>query len=193
MLGKYRSWYERTFRGLGEKLARLKITPNQLTILSLIPAVASCYFFSQQIVLWGVVCMAVSFFIDALDGSLARATGMTTKIGKVLDPVVDRYVEFLVLFGLALGEMAEFWATMYCIFGMLMASYARARAESVENINLLSVGAMERQEKFLLLIVGIILFNYYTNALTYTLVIIGTFSHITVLQRLIGANRRMEE
>lgn len=137
--------------------------------------------------------MFLSFFIDALDGSLARATGMITKTGKILDPVADRYIEFLIIFGVALGEMVEFWIAFYCLFGMIMASYARARAESVENINLMSVGIMERQEKFLLLLIGILLFNFYSNSLNYALFIAGTLSHITVVQRILYIKKKVKE
>lgn len=193
MIGKYRSLYETKSKLLGEKLAKCKITPNQLTLLSIVPGVFSCYFFSEREILLGVLCMFLSFFIDALDGSLARATGMITKTGKILDPVADRYIEFLIIFGVALGEMVEFWIAFYCLFGMIMASYARARAESVENINLMSVGIMERQEKFLLLLIGILLFNLYSNSLNYALFIAGTLSHITVVQRILYIKKKVKE
>jgi len=193
MIGKYRSWYETKFKILGKKVAKLGITPNQLTLLSIVPGVFSCYFFSEREIAVGVIFMLLSFFIDALDGSLARATGIITKTGKILDPVVDRYIEFLIIFGVALGKMAEFWVAFYCLFGMIMASYARARAESVEKINLMSIGIMERQEKFLLLLTGILLFNFYSNSLNYVLLIIGTLSHITVVQRILYAKKEVGE
>jgi len=193
MIGKYRSWYETKFEILGEKVAKLRITPNQLTLVSIIPGIFSCYFFSERKIIIGVIFMLLSFFIDALDGSLARTTGKITKTGKILDPVADRYIEFLIIFGVALGKMAEFWIAFYCLFGMIMASYARARAESVENIDLMSVGIMERQEKFLLLLIGILLFNFYSNSLNYALFTIGTLSHITVVQRILYVKKKVRE
>ncbi|MEA1993062.1 MAG: CDP-alcohol phosphatidyltransferase family protein [Euryarchaeota archaeon] len=193
MIGKYRAWYEKKGKILGKKISKLPITPNQLTLLSLIPGAGACYFLAEREIFLGIVLMALSFAVDALDGSLARATGMTTKTGKVLDPVIDRYIEFLVLLGIVLGEMVKPWIALYCLFGMLMASYARARAESIEPINLLSVGIMERQEKFLLLLIGLVLFNQYADSLNYALLIIGTLSHITVAQRLLRAKKEMGE
>lgn len=48
MIGKYRSWYETKFEILGEKVAKLRITPNQLTLVSIIPGIFSCYFFLKE-------------------------------------------------------------------------------------------------------------------------------------------------
>jgi len=193
MIGRYRSWYEKNFMILGKKLAKFNITPNQLTLLSLVPAIFSCYFFSERKIIYGLIFMFLSFFVDALDGNLARATGKTTKTGKILDPVIDRYVEALIIFGTAMGRMSEFWIAFYCLFGMIMASYVRARAESIKKMNLMSVGIMERQEKFLILLAGIILFNFYTESLNYALLIIGTLSHVTVIQRMLYAKKEVGE
>jgi len=47
-----------------------------------------------------------------------------------------------------------------------------------------TVGVAERQEKLILLIGGSILTTVWGDALTYSVVLVGVLSHLTVIQRL---------
>ncbi|MHA2284927.1 MAG: hypothetical protein ACXABZ_03580 [Candidatus Thorarchaeota archaeon] len=95
-----------------------------------------------------------------------------------------------------------------------MASFARAKAESVGGMENCAVGIAERQEKLILTIAGILLialptsniwidfllflpssiiqffvFLDITNILTFCIVVVGILSHITVAQRLLYARK----
>jgi phosphatidylglycerophosphate synthase len=96
---------------------------------------------------------------------------------------------------------------------MIMASFTRAKAESVGGMESCTVGIAERQEKLILTIAGILLLaipstNIWievltpipllleffvildiTNILTLCIVIVGILSHITVAQRLVYAKK----
>jgi phosphatidylglycerophosphate synthase len=67
---------------------------------------------------------------------------------------------------------------------MLMASFTRAKAESVGGLKACTVGIAERQEKLLIIIGGSFLLFVYSQSLNYAIIIVGILSHITVLQRL---------
>jgi CDP-diacylglycerol--glycerol-3-phosphate 3-phosphatidyltransferase/archaetidylinositol phosphate synthase len=122
--------------------------------------------------------------VDMLDGAVARATGKTTRFGAVYDPVLDRYAEFAVLVGIAVGGFTDWIWAIFALFGMVMASYVRARAESSGGLTSCTVGIAERQEKILLLLVGSILQPFLGFALSVCVIIVGILSHVTVVQRL---------
>jgi phosphatidylglycerophosphate synthase len=119
-----------------------------------------------------------------LDGAVARAKGSVTKFGAVYDPVLDRYAEFAVLFGMGSGGLVGWTWVVFSLCGMVMASYTRARAESAGGLSNCRVGIAERQEKIILLVIGSLLEPLSAVALLAAVVIVGLLSHITVIQRL---------
>jgi len=125
-----------------------------------------------------------SGFVDMLDGAVARATGSATRFGAVYDHVLDRYAEFAVLLGIGVGGFVDWIWVVFALFGMVMASYARAKAESVGGLKRCTVGIAERQEKLILLLVGSILQPLFSLALPICVFVVGVLSHVTVIQRL---------
>ena len=79
----------------------------------------------------------------------------------------------------------------HALFGMIIASYTRAAAESIGKIDNCNVGIMGRPEKFTLIIIGAILERYFPDSrwLELALIIVGTTSYITSVQRLIFARK----
>jgi CDP-diacylglycerol--glycerol-3-phosphate 3-phosphatidyltransferase/archaetidylinositol phosphate synthase len=73
---------------------------------------------------------------------------------------------------------------LFALFGMLMASFTRAKAESVGGLRSCTVGVAERQEKLLILIAGSLASTYYPVSLAIAVVLVGVLSHVTVVQRL---------
>lgn len=80
---------------------------------------------------------------------------------------------------------------LFALFGMIIASYTRAAAESIGRIDNCAVGIMGRLEKFILIIAGAILERYYPNSrwLETALIIVGLTSYITAVQRLVFAKK----
>src|SRR5690349_11549147 len=64
--------------------------PNQLTFLRLVLAVVLFVFIAVESWTWCVVVFAVAAFTDWLDGYLARKQGITSTLGRNLDPLVDK-------------------------------------------------------------------------------------------------------
>lgn len=215
---------------VGRLLARTGITPNVITGLTVLVALVSAYFFFLGDLMGGFLLMLLTVVMDMLDGAVARAANLMTKFGATFDHTLDRYAEFLFILGLMMGPtvmtpvawwiitpnesyLPWFWG-VFSLFGMIMASFSRAKAESVGGMESCSVGIAERQEKLILTFAGILLLalpptNIWleflaflpagimdlfvtagvTNILTLCVVIVGILSHITVVQRLAYARK----
>lgn len=189
---KKRQFYEESSLILGKACFRIGLRPNFITAVSLLCAVVSGIFFWYGEMLWGVFWLLMTSFTDMLDGSTARAGNVGTVFGGILDHVSDRYGEFFILAGITMsGAIHPGWG-LFALFGMLIASYTRAAAESMGKIENCAVGIMGRLEKFILIIVGSILEFYFPEGglgflgwLELALIIVGLTSFITSVQRLV--------
>ncbi len=69
--------------------ARLGITPNQVTALSLLLVIAAFYWFWEGNWLPGLLAAWGMTFLDTVDGKLARITLTSSKLGNVFDHGID--------------------------------------------------------------------------------------------------------
>ncbi len=97
-------------------LVKLKLTPNRLTILSIISAVIAFYYFIKGEVVIGGIFVALDFLFDGLDGRLARYLGKETKIGAFYDLITDRGVRLPWLIALAYGGVISFELAFLVLF-----------------------------------------------------------------------------
>jgi CDP-diacylglycerol--glycerol-3-phosphate 3-phosphatidyltransferase/archaetidylinositol phosphate synthase len=184
LLGRLRAAYEEAMQPVGKILGRVGLTPNMISTLSLCVAVLAAIAYASRSPVLGAIGLLISGLIDMLDGTVARAMGTVSRFGAVYDPVLDRYAEFVVLFGIGLGGLVDWVWVVFGLFGMVMASYARARAESAGGLESCRVGIAERQEKIILLLIGSLVQPFYGSALMLCVIVVGVLSHITVVQRL---------
>jgi len=70
-------------------LARLRIHPNWITILSFFSGLFSGVLFLLGNWLWAGILFLLTFFLDAMDGKLARFRNLTSDFGAKLDQFVD--------------------------------------------------------------------------------------------------------
>jgi phosphatidylglycerophosphate synthase len=184
LLGKFRAKYEAAMQPIGSRLGRLGVRPNTITTLSLLVSFLAAAAYAAKLPILGAVCLLAASFVDMLDGAVARATKSTSRFGAVFDHVLDRYAEFAVLFGIGLGGLVDWPWVVFGLFGMVMASFTRAKAESVGGLSSCTVGIAERQEKIILLLIGSVLQPFIGVALTLSVIAAGILSHVTVVQRL---------
>ncbi len=191
-----RQFYEESSLFLGKMCYSIGLRPDFLTGLSVVAALVAGICFWNGLFLKGVVWMIITSFTDMLDGSTARAGKIGTVFGGILDHVSDRFGEFFILAGITLsGAVHPGWG-LFALFGMIIASYTRAAAESIGKIENCAVGIMGRFEKFLAIMVGSILEIYLPVGkfpkggwLEFALIIVGTASMITAIQRMVYARR----
>ncbi|NUR83313.1 MAG: CDP-alcohol phosphatidyltransferase family protein [Nonomuraea sp.] len=96
-------------RYLVRPAARLKLTPNSVTGISIGLAALSALWFSEgsrgaQVL--GGALLYLSFVLDCLDGQLARYTRTFSPLGAWVDAMADRLKEYAVYVGLAFGYAA---------------------------------------------------------------------------------------
>lgn len=191
ILARFRGLYEQTTIPLGRICLRLGLTPDMLTITSLAIGGASAYVTSRGAFWLGIALIFLMGVFDMLDGATARAGGTSNAFGTVFDHTVDRYAEYLILLGIMVsGAAAPTWV-LFSLFGMIMASYVRARAESTGLVPSCNVGFAGRQEKLGVLIVGMALEPVLPELrlLEWGVIAVGVLSHITAVQRLLYARR----
>ena len=82
-------------------LVRIGMSANAATILAALAGVCAGIAFAVQEAGWGIVLLAISAGLDALDGTIAREHAQPTLLGGVADLVADRIVESAVIIGIA--------------------------------------------------------------------------------------------
>jgi phosphatidylglycerophosphate synthase len=116
---RYRSYYQKFFIDPILKIG-CKFSPNIITIASgvvglwIIPAV---YFNYQWL---AIFFLALSGYLDTLDGSVARAQNTSSQLGGALDIVIDRLVEGSVIFALFLVDQSRGIACFLMLFSNLI-------------------------------------------------------------------------
>src|SRR5262245_12876872 len=136
-------------------LAALRITPNMVTLFSLLPAAGAGVAIAFGWFGLASVLAVMATFCDILDGLLARKTGVSSSAGEVIDAAVDRYGEFFLFGGLVYYYRTHdqvLFIVLAAIVGSFMVSYATAKAEAMGVAA--PRGAMRRGERAAYLIFG---------------------------------------
>ena len=175
---------------LGRALARAHIAPNRVTAAGLVITIAAGVLAGLGFLLWAALVYATGALCDALDGSLARVSGRSSRFGAFLDSTLDRFEEAILFLGLTVyyarqGSVWEPPLILAAIASSLMVSYTRARAEGL-GVDC-RVGMMQRAERLVLLFAGTLIglaFRVYDPALTVAMVLIALVSNVTAIQRL---------
>ncbi|WP_336213044.1 CDP-alcohol phosphatidyltransferase family protein [Nonomuraea sp. LPB2021202275-12-8] len=100
---------------------RTQITPNELTVFSLVLGTISAAFLATDRLAAGAVLFYLSFMIDCVDGKIARLKGTGTPFGLWLDYVGDRVRVVLCAAGLAYGQYALTGDAGYIVLGATVA------------------------------------------------------------------------
>jgi len=98
------------------------ITPNQITIIPLLLYILTAYLFylaSYPALIAGGIVFLLSYFMDQLNGSLARIKGMANDFGRWLDGVSDTFGLALIYFGATLGLSIKTDMPYVWLFGFL--------------------------------------------------------------------------
>lgn len=144
--------------GLGRGLARLGVSANTITYVSLAFAAVSCVAAALGAFAWASAAVIASGLCDALDGVVARSTGTVSRFGALLDSTIDRVTDALPLLGLVLYFGSSPLLALIPAFAMLgsfVIPYTRARAEGL-GISLPSL-FMRRPERIVLLVLCLLL------------------------------------
>ncbi len=184
---------------LGRRLAGAGITPNAITVVGTVGVVAaSVVFLARGIWFTGALVIWAFVMLDMLDGAVARAGGLVTAFGGVLDSTCDRIADAAIFGALAwyFAEHGQRWlllAALLCLVLGALTSYIRARAEAAGLTA--TVGIAERAERLIIVLVGTgvsgdFLGLPYVQAVALWLLVAA--STVTVGQRLATVYRQSE-
>ncbi|MBN2330896.1 MAG: CDP-alcohol phosphatidyltransferase family protein [Candidatus Aenigmarchaeota archaeon] len=174
---------------IGAAFSKLGLSPNQWTMLTIIPALLALYFLVNSQFLYAAIFFIISGFLDMVDGAVARVMGKVTKLGAYLDTMMDRYVEAVIILGLLFVPLPGFvipataWLFLY-FMGSMLTTYAKSAAKEKELVEReLKGGILERAERLLILFVGILLAIVDVTYLTYVIVLLAILTNISAIQR----------
>jgi CDP-diacylglycerol--glycerol-3-phosphate 3-phosphatidyltransferase/archaetidylinositol phosphate synthase len=193
ILARFRRFYEEHTLPMGRVCLQIGFSADTLTYLSLAFSILAGYLIAQKSLWFGIIAILLVGLADVLDGATARAADTAGPYGMVLDHVTDRYAEWFIWCGvMSSGLVAPLWV-FFSLFGMVMASYVRARAEATGKLASCNVGFAGRQEKLGLLLVGLFIQPLVPHLplLEWAVIAIGLVSHMTAFQRLRYARKML--
>ena len=108
-------------------LIKTRVTPNQITLASIICAVLCGVFYGFGYFITGSVLLFLSHILDCTDGNLARAKQMFSPTGKWLDMVGDRLGEIAIFMGVSIyffrNNASTYWIIMPLFDSLLLLFY----------------------------------------------------------------------
>lgn len=177
---------------LGSGLARAGVSPDAITVVGTVGAVAASVGLLAN-GYWFVGTLVITFFVllDIVDGAVARARGAGSTFGAVLDSSSDRIADAAIFGSVAWyfalhGQRWMLLAALLCLVLGSLTSYIRARAEAAGLTA--TVGVAERAERLIIVLVGTGLTGFPGLRLPYVLAValwlLVAASTITVAQRI---------
>jgi len=183
--GRFRAPVERAVKPIGDGLRRTGLTPDHLTLIGLLLAVAATVVIALGGLRGGLLLVILAALPDLLDGALAKASNNSSQRGAFFDSVADRVTDMLLLGGvgwyLATEHGGHAALLPFAVMGLsALISYQRAKAESLG----LSAkgGLMERAERVILLCIGLL----FDSILIPILWVMLVLTAITAVQRFVG-------
>jgi CDP-diacylglycerol--glycerol-3-phosphate 3-phosphatidyltransferase len=187
----------RALTPLGTRLAHAGVSPDAITVVGTLGAVAGALIFFPMGGIWlfvGTLVIWAFVMLDIVDGAVARASGNPTKFGAVLDSTCDRVADAAVFAAVAWyyalrGERWMLLGALLCLILGSLTSYIRARAEAA-GLHA-TVGIAERAERLIIVLVGTGLTGLGVPfVLAVALWVLVAASGVTVVQRLTTVYRQ---
>jgi archaetidylinositol phosphate synthase len=189
---------------------RVGLTPNGVSVVAIAFALLGAFLFAiagggvaipgvdgerRLLYLVGAACVALNGWLDLVDGELARATGHGGPAGDLLDHVLDRYADILVVAGLAAG-VERYAVGFAAVTGVLMTSYLGTQAAAV-GLDRVYGGLVGRADRLALVIVAAVTATVVSEpvggltVIGWLLVFLAVVGHLTAFQRFSHAYRAL--
>jgi len=207
-LDRFRPAVERAVDPSVRLARRLGLTPNAVSVVAIAFALAGGVLFAvaggspdfvgverelRILYLVGAACVAVNGWLDLVDGELARATSGASPAGDLLDHVLDRYADILLVAGLAAG-VGRYAVGFAAVTGVLMTSYLGTQAQAV-GLDRVYGGLVGRADRLALVLVVAVLAAFVSRTYAgltvvgWLLVFFAVVGHVTAFQRFYYAYR----
>jgi archaetidylinositol phosphate synthase len=177
----------------GTLFARLPLSANQITVMSVFLAAMGLYLAYLQQPLAALLFFVLSGASDAIDGAVARTKNQVSARGAYIDGVSDRLVEFLFILSFAFFALPQFIVptplslVCFLFFGSCMTGFATAYADhrKVADKKRLDAqpGILPRAERLILLFIALALVPFYPLGSSALLFAGAALATITFAQR----------
>ena len=186
--GKFRAPVDAAVKPLGAALRKTRMTPDHLTVVGLLIAVAAAIAIGAGRITTGLILVILAALPDLLDGALAKASEAASQRGAFLDSTVDRVTDAFLLGGVcyyfATNEDPRLAVLPFAVSSLaFVISYQRAKAESL-GLDAKG-GLMERAERIVLLCIGLLLEPWLDDALIWVMWLMLVLITITAVQRFV--------
>ena len=152
--------------------------------------ISSALFFAQGSFPWifiGGILAQVTSITDGCDGEIGRLKFLSSKFGAWLDDVFDRYVDMLIVIGMAFGywtisQNSMVWlVATFAIMGLALLNYLPTKHRDLTSHNLVWSGPKFKRPGRLLLI----MFAGITGIIFPTLILIALTTNLISVSRII--------
>ncbi len=186
---------KKIYEPIGILFAKTHITPNVITVISVIVGIFAAMAFYNHKPLTGAVLLFMSGFFDLMDGIVARETEKSSKFGAVFDWLADKFVDGIVLFSIGMAYSTPAVTILAVVSSMLHTfikpvAYAEIGFENREKGKiedpLEGIGFFGRPESILVLILFAAFehFNIF-GGLQFGFVIVTVLTILSLLQRIV--------
>ena len=138
------------------------VNPNALTLLGSIPSILFFVFIVNHWYLAAVLAFLGTAF-DMFDGMIARKYNKVTAFGGLLDSTFDRVSDFLMISAFAFGGIVHWKIAAPLLLVSFLISYVRTRSEAASHEVSFAVGIIERTERLIFVILGLIIYLFFPN------------------------------
>ncbi len=159
--GIVKAWLAISFAS-AKALSKLRITPNILTLLGIVFAVAMA---ANPLSLWAIPLLVLSLYADGIDGSVAIFQRRESSFGAILDASADRISEAL-WFYVAYRIGAPAWLVLGIYVIASTQEYARARLVGLGISDLGVVTPAERPVRASFIFIALVAFAFNLNLVT---------------------------
>lgn len=154
------------------------ITPNLMTFISFLLGIFSSFLFLVKLFIPAGLMTQFCSIIDGCDGEIARIKNMKTRFGAVIDALLDRYADILIVFGMfyayGIFSTIPLIAFSLALVGCVLPSYVH----HMTNIRLSTFG---RDVRLFIIMIGGILSYFNIDFLFYTLLFLGIMMNFGVI------------
>jgi CDP-diacylglycerol--glycerol-3-phosphate 3-phosphatidyltransferase len=181
---RFQQWVRRRAQAGARWLAKLPITPNQVTVVGMLVVFAAGALVATGHLLAAGIVLAFGGTFDVLDGALARVTKRSYSYGAFLDSTTDRYAESAIYVGLVSYYVGQpnprpaVLGVLLALVGSFSVSYVRARAQSLGFK--CDSGLFARPERIVVTVIGLVFGGAVLFWIIWALAILTNF---TALQR----------
>ncbi len=183
---RFQAWVRRNAQRLAAAVARLPVTPNQVTVAGMLATFIAAALAGFGYLLAAALVLAFAGTFDILDGALARVTRKSYPYGAFLDSTTDRYSEGAIYLGIAAYFLThpsadltfKVLGCMAALAGSYLVSYVRARAQSLGFK--CDVGLFARPERVVATVVGLL----FPVVLPFVIYLLAILTNFTAVQRI---------